>query len=823
VGSSTGHAQSHVTLSLCLSLVSVNVQSLCEDETRAKATATIVSGSHIRFLSSRDSTPVKFEVGDFRVLHWSPRILIVRFARGTLRLLFVTCHVELLERLTFTPPRRTFDVSWSVGVHEHYHIVAKHVLSSLAKKLPVQRSHRRILPVVTSIPGIFGDGSLASTPAEAEARWLRCLARHVGQDLDMLDVCRRDLPTRCELERALRASKPGRAAGNDGMPPDVLHFCASQLSDAIYPILLKIAFRLQEPIQFKGGTVRQIYKQKGDLAECARYRGILISSTIGKSIHAAFRRKWLDSAASPLQVGGRRGFPVQLAAQAARDFQAGHLKRGRSTALVFLDLREAFHRVARPLVHGGDLSDEHLASVISSFGLPHDHLHRLRDYVQAESLLVSAGASDWAAAVVKEFQTDSWLTIGEGLAVVESGTRPGDALADVVFAFLFSSVLQKVRQAIFAAGYEVVLPWAASWFRQLSKLGCSDGTLAPIDVAWMDDLVILLSSSTPEGALAATKGAATALIDEEKALLFQSLVLSRLLYGAGTWSYQDDTIEQRIQGVLLAMARQMLFLLLPEFLLQILLHVERLRHLAVVRLSEWSSARDVIVTSPALWRRCITTMGCSYVTFSHMGHRLRHQYLDEVPVDFTPEVDRADDSVLCSLEDLFCCEDQGYSYDALLQAVRAVFAGVCLQVSRLKATAREWRCRLTSELQDNEDVSINWSTWHRRIADWICDVDFVEWLVFAFGSFLVLVGSLVNDLPSLLYGFATSSVPGCPCFSTSVTGSVFVLIGSVGFALLGCFRPLLFRPPFVTSSHLNGVSIAFAFSLTLCVESSISG
>ncbi|CAE7598145.1 unnamed protein product [Symbiodinium sp. CCMP2456] len=536
-----------------------------------------------------------------------------------------------------------------------------------------------------------------------------------------------------------------------------------------------------------------------------------------------------------------------------------------------------------------------------------------------------------------EFQTDSWLTIGEGLAVVESGTRPGDALADVVFAFLFSSVLQKVRQAIFAAGYEVVLLWAASWFRQLSTLGCPDGTLAPIDVAWMDDLVILLSLSTPEGALAATKGAATALIDEclkallhpnldpgsldpelkvrsaQEALLFQSLVLSRLLYGAGTWSYQDETVEQRIQGVLLAMARQMLR---PSYSFEdschlgagqvlavarvpsakVLLHVERLRHLAVVtrvapaefwailhhdstwcglaleslswfsrglalagtpqdRLSEWSSAREVIIKSPALWRRWLRkaqqtallaelwesevhhyhglllryllshgaqvgeevhapeaagevcavcqqrfpNLRCwshhafkrhgrvrearlyaqgtqcqiclkHFASTFHLSNHLEYSQqclaqlssvsqvevpmpgrgsrkfrsgkdvmlpavtasgpvLPQVPVAFIPEVDRADDSVLSSLEDLFCCDDRGYSYDTLIQAVKAAFAGVCLQVSRLKATAREWRHRLTSELQDNEDVSINWSTWHRRIADWICDVDFVEWLV----------------------------------------------------------------------------------------------
>ncbi|CAE7924580.1 unnamed protein product, partial [Symbiodinium necroappetens] len=216
-----------------------------------------------------------------------------------------------------------------------------------------------------------------------------------------------------------------RAAGNDGMPPDVLHFCASQLSDAIYPSVAEGAF-----------LFNLLHRHSTEL--------LVLSSTV-----------------------------------------------------VIL------------VMNTSPVSSVHLVFLTTIF-IGYANMSRLSP-----------------CSFPPEFQADSWLTIGEGLAVVESGTRPGDALADVVFAFLFSSVLQKVRQAIFAAGYEVVLLWAASWFRQLSTLGCPDGTLAPIDVAWMDDLVILLSSSTPEGALAATKGAATALIDEcLKALLHPNQVRS---------------------------------------------------------------------------------------------------------------------------------------------------------------------------------------------------------------------------------------------------------------------------------------------------------
>ena len=779
-------------------LVSVNVQSLGEDEgsalpnrvpfvreqlsriecavaalqeTRAKHTSTVVSTTHIRFLSARDSKgcfgvelwfartvpygwigqrPLFFEIGDFRVLHWTPRQILVRFTKGSLRILFVTCHAptadhperdawwkqftdkvlafsngdkvvvlgdlnlrvvrslpgrigsrlslgpdhtpdhfyRLLEGIdlwipstydgyhsgpdhTWVAPggtsvsridyvllpvtwdvpwegslvlhdvdfgqagldhfavrldttvgfaaklqaphhRRMIDVAkacspaasadirdlclsmppvdWDVDAHRHYHLVSTHLLDGLAERYPQEKSPRRrtffsdttwmfrqqrtwlrrqahslsgdlsvwvhrcafeawacglalntclvtglasllrnlsavrhavhelrvLKPqfrrslrqdkrshlsevanlamrsptrdVVAKLRPLLGppkrkqrgtsplpalaleDGSMASTPEEADARWLRhfssierggpispaayvesCIGRQREANLEMLEVCQADLPSKCDLEHAMRSARLGRACGNDSFPADILHGHAGSMAALFYPVLLKTAYRLQEPIQFKGGTVKHLWKQKGAHEVCTSYRGILISSTVGKAIHASFRRRcspWLDQAASPLQVGGRRGFPVQLAAQAAREYQAGFLRSGRSAAIVFLDLREAFHRVVRPLVHGGDLSDAHLVSVLQTLQLPPGKLDDLRAYVRSSSLIADAGASEWASDMIREFQTDSWMTIGSGLAAVEDGTRPGDALADVVFSFLFAAVLGRIRDAL---------------------------------------------------------------------------------------------------------------------------------------------------------------------------------------------------------------------------------------------------------------------------------------------------------------------------------------------------------------------------------------
>ena len=135
-------AQSTQTADVRLRLVTVNVQTLEEDrtkgwlglgrvpyirsqlnecqanviglqETRAKATETVTSTSHYRFISAGDgqgnlgvelwfsrlepfacqgSHQLVFALPDFRVLSWLPRHLAVRVVRGALKLLFVVCH-----------------------------------------------------------------------------------------------------------------------------------------------------------------------------------------------------------------------------------------------------------------------------------------------------------------------------------------------------------------------------------------------------------------------------------------------------------------------------------------------------------------------------------------------------------------------------------------------------------------------------------------------------------------------------------------------------------------------------------------------------------
>ncbi|CAE7802792.1 unnamed protein product [Symbiodinium sp. CCMP2592] len=163
--------------------------------------------------------------------------------------------------------------------------------------------------------------------------------------------------------------------------------------------------------------------------------------------------------------------------------------------------------------------------MMSAFNIPPDQVHELHAHVRQTALVQEAGASPWASSLLQEFQSSTWFSIRGHLAEVKAGTRPGDSLADIVFSFLFAAVLKRLRQALLDAGLSVFLPWDPSWEGNLDGPSSSpNDSLAPLDVSWMDDLVILLWSDSPSQLVEDVKFAAETLLDQcVKALLHPNL------------------------------------------------------------------------------------------------------------------------------------------------------------------------------------------------------------------------------------------------------------------------------------------------------------
>ena len=148
--------------------------------------------------------------------------------------------------------------------------------------------------------------------------------------------------------------------------------------------------------------------------------------------------------------------------------------------------------------------------------------------------------------------------------------------------------------------------------------------------------------------------------------------------------------------------------------------------------------------------------------------------------DFTPcveEKDRPSDIVLRALEDLFWeGEAATASYGSLLAQYCSCFRLQCLQRSRLRATAVQWRDVLCEALSDVEDTSVQWAGWHLSAANFVVGVDFVSWL----GGDAAAPQQSVSTFRDATRFLPLLDTSGCS------------LPSAAGFAALGsCFLPCL--------------------------------
>ena len=361
------------------------------------------------------------------------------------------------------------------------------------------------------------EAGVKSDPAALAAL---CQRRQSEQDLESYTLALEDVPTRADLEASLRRTHTGRASGLDDVPGEVWHFAANSASRALFQLFLKCSLRAAEPLQWKGGRLVATWKGKQNPALCSSHRGILISSTAGKSVHSLVRDRCvpaLRSIASPLQVGGLPRYPVVFASHMIRMFQQGCRRQALNHALVFLDLREAFYRVVRGLLNGADLTPDGVDSLLSQVKLPKEVAHDLQRHLTESSLVSGAGASDWASYGMREILSETWFRFQGSEQVVHTriGSRPGDNCADVAFGFIFAHVLRRVHATILPLGCLPSLPWHPDMQGCILPVHTAPSCwLSPMDSTWMDDAALMVQVDKAGDLADAVVRVTSSLVDE---------------------------------------------------------------------------------------------------------------------------------------------------------------------------------------------------------------------------------------------------------------------------------------------------------------------
>lgn len=257
-----------------------------------------------------------------------------------------------------------------------------------------------------------------------------------------------DLPPRqqCGLQlqplvlHVPRKIQSGKAPGPDLIPGEFLKSAGPWIARELWPLLLKICCRIQEPLLFKGRRLATLFKHKGSAAEASNHRA-LVSSTIGKTMHGCFVTESypMSVEGSELQFSARRRALVSLGAHIVRLHQRWAKQIHRCDFTIFVDIASAYYSLLRQLAMDVEATDENILALLKRLGYPDCHIAAAAAKLEEPSAMEALQVPPHLRAILGEFHSHTWFRLKNDSSIVATsrGTRPGDSLAD----FFMDSIL----------------------------------------------------------------------------------------------------------------------------------------------------------------------------------------------------------------------------------------------------------------------------------------------------------------------------------------------------------------------------------------------
>lgn len=154
--------------------------------------------------------------------------------------------------------------------------------------------------------------------------------------------------TMAELENELRQMQNGKAPGPGGIPIELIKHSPSQVKEKLLEIYNDcLQGRYEIPKEWRYAMITPIFK-KGDKKCCESYRGISVTSSIGRLygriIKSRIEKEWSDLEE---QSGFRAGRSCTDNIFCLRNLIEKRYAKNMETHLVFIDLRKAYDTVPR--------------------------------------------------------------------------------------------------------------------------------------------------------------------------------------------------------------------------------------------------------------------------------------------------------------------------------------------------------------------------------------------------------------------------------------------------------------------------------------------
>ena len=295
----------------------------------------------------------------------------------------------------------------------------------------------------------------------------------------------RQIPSLYAVEKAVKDLNMQKAPGADGIGAELWQLRSQSNIEKIYALFLKTAIRGQAVADLTGGWLVPLHKGRTSPADMTGYRAILLEASIARSFSKSWRpilEEGLSAVATPGQWGSLSGHSIEAVHLQLKLWQSTSRALGKSLAILFVDLRSAFYSVVKPLLAGFDGRLQELIPVFQALKLPAEAYQQFVRNIHEAHLIQDATKSLAATQMVAATLRHTWFALpgGQSILAPQTGSRPGDPLADILFSFLVARMTGMLNARL--EDKEV-----------FDRCPNGQHVLAP-SVAWVDDLAFAIQT-----------------------------------------------------------------------------------------------------------------------------------------------------------------------------------------------------------------------------------------------------------------------------------------------------------------------------------------
>ena len=396
-------------------------------------------------------------------------------------------------------------------------------LWDMVKKASPKKRNRNCLPVV-----VDENGEIVQTKEEEIMLWERRFAAEFGgratfaspeQLHSRIAADTFELPTvvpseawsrvdwMCELATAVAGAKAGTLTGTDDIPIEFMRASGVNYLRQLATVAVATSWS-PVPSTWRNGVMVPVPRKPGTPLSAANVRGVLAGSHPGKAVAKVCRSQVvgaLQDCAGQWQHGAVPNGGTEFPLHSAKLFLKLSKLNSVPAAALFTDIKGAFYSIVQELALGACMTVGERTSVFAAAGMDVSTIDALNCQIELHEPIIQRMkvGSQWQRLLVDWHRHASFTVRGGQRAVLTPvGTRPGDPLADLVFALAFVVFQQRLHDLMLAVGAmpSVVVPGRGIFQRDGEHE--ADRTVFAGLPTYMDDLVCLLQADSPQELLA---------------------------------------------------------------------------------------------------------------------------------------------------------------------------------------------------------------------------------------------------------------------------------------------------------------------------------